>query len=167
MALLFLMAASTLSGCDASKNGPLKEEKRSEQANPMPIPPIPISPNKHSVPGKNPPMPALPCNASEWTALFNVNHDGWFSTIWALDLTHIFVAGKFKNVSVNNSSKERSPPYEYPIFHLDGTHWTKHQTEAVSVIWDINGTTEQDVYAVGGFNTIQHWDGKKLEDRIY
>ena len=123
--------------------------------------PIPQAASAAAVsPAEKAPSP-LPCKAGEWTELFSVDGNGWFSAIWADRPDDIFVAGKFKRTSVSKAATSvgYTPKYEFPIYHFDGSAWQKQPTQAVSVIFDIAGTSSRDVYAVGGYLTIQHFDG--------
>lgn len=69
--------------------------------------------------------------------------------MWGSSTTSIFKVGAFaENANIQNG-----------IFQFDGNNWIKKPSGVSVDLWDVWGTTSNNVSAVGEFGTILRYDG--------
>jgi len=73
--------------------------------------------------------------------------------VWATNESNVWVGGY-------NCPATNSISYYYDANHWDGSDWTGFISD--DTIYDIEGTTENDVWLVGYYGCIYHWNGSSF-----
>ena len=90
------------------------------------------------------------CNQYDWKEIFRIAGKGWLHPIWASDANDIFVSSS-----------------DGAIYHFDGSAWKKQVNLSPARVWDINGLSRQELFAVGGYRTIARFDGNQWKKEYF
>lgn len=92
-----------------------------------------------------------PCTPSGWCTVFVLppahvaarSNSPWIKSIWGAGSDAIFAVGR------------------YTTARYDGQAWRLDENQSKSAIFDVSGSGPSDVYAVGSYQMIQRWDGRR------
>jgi len=91
-------------------------------------------------------------NGQVWTTIRDSMYDNDGGDIWCNSANDIFIVG-------DDPYPEPYPNYDPVIFHFDGVNFREMEYPTSNYLEAIWGSSHTDVFAVGGYGTILHFDG--------